>query len=119
MEAAGLDTSSDQDAELHAEAPLFCAIDRHGNLQPGPLHPNSVGEILKRVVTHAGYPPAAYGGHSLRAGFCTEAARSGASAFDIMRQTGHRSVATVARYIPRGRAVPRCAGEQAGAVSKL
>ena len=99
MEAAGLDKSSDQDAGLHAEAPLFCAIDRHGNLQRKALHPNSVGEILKRVVTRAGYAPAAYGGHSLRAGFCTQAARSGASAFEIMRQTGHRSVATVARYI--------------------
>ena len=95
MEAAGLDKSSDQ----HRDAPLFRAIDRHGNLQRRALHPNSVGEILKRVVTRAGYPPAAYGGHSLRAGFCTEAARSGASAFEIMRQTGHRSVATVARYI--------------------
>ena len=95
LEAAGLDRHAAEDAKT----PLFRAIDRHGNIQPGPLHPNSIGEILKRAVTRAGYAPAGYGGHSLRAGFCTQAARSGASAFTIMRQTGHRSVATLARYI--------------------
>ena len=31
------------------------------------------------------------GGHSLRAGFVTEAFRAGADAHAIMRQTGHRS----------------------------
>ena len=31
------------------------------------------------------------GGHSLRAGFVTEAFRRGADAHAIMRQTGHRS----------------------------
>jgi integrase len=30
------------------------------------------------------------GGHSLRAGFVTEAFRAGADAHSIMRQTGHR-----------------------------
>ena len=95
IEAAGLDRHAAEDAKT----PLFRAIDRHSNIHPGPLHPNSVGEILKRAVERAGYAPAGYGGHSLRAGFCTQAARSGASAFTIMRQTGHRSVATLARYI--------------------
>ncbi len=79
--------------------PLFRAVDRHGNVQPGPLHPNSVGEILKRAVVRAGYEPESYAGHSLRAGFCTQAARNRATAFDIMRQTGHKSVAIVSRYI--------------------
>ena len=78
---------------------VFRAVDRHGNVQPGALHPNSVGEIVKQAVERAGYEPETYAGHSLRAGFCTQAARSGASAFDIMRQTGHKSVTIVSRYI--------------------
>ena len=90
------------EAEIGRDAgnvPLFRAVDRHGNVQPGPLHPNSVGEILKRAVVRAGYKPETYAGHSLRAGFCTQAARNRATAFDIMRQTGHKSVAIVSRYI--------------------
>ena len=81
------------------EGAVFRAVDRHGNVRPGPLHPNSVGEILKRAVVRAGYEPEDYAGHSLRAGFCTQAARNRATAFDIMRQTGHKSVAIVSRYI--------------------
>ncbi len=81
------------------DAPLFRAVDRNGRVRGRPLHPNSVGEILKAALVRAGYAPEPFGGHSLRAGFCTQAARSGATAFDIMRQTGHRSVQTVSRYI--------------------
>ena len=38
------------------------------------------------------------GGHSLRAGFVTEAFRRGADAHAIMRQTGHRSPAMLEVY---------------------
>lgn len=37
--------------------------------------------------------------HLLTAGFATQAAKNGPTAFDIMRQTGHRSVQTVSRYV--------------------
>lgn len=83
--------------------PLFRAVDRHGRFRDPAraraLHPDSVAAILKRALAAAGYDPADYAGHSLRAGFATEAARGGATVWDIMRQTGHRSPATVARYI--------------------
>ena len=42
--------------------------------------------------------PARYGAHSLRAGFVTEAFRAGATHHEVMRQTGHRSVATAEGY---------------------
>lgn len=79
--------------------PLFRAINRHGRVGGRALHPESVAAILKCALERAGFDPAGYGGHSLRAGFATEAARGGATVWDIMRQTGHRSPATVARYI--------------------
>jgi len=47
----------------------------------------------------AGLDPALYGGHSLRAGMATQAYLNGARELDVMRQTGHRSLATVRRYI--------------------
>ena len=58
-----------------------------------------MGAILKRAVKRAGFAPEEYAGRSLRAGFATQAARNGASAYDIMRQTGHRSITTVSRYV--------------------
>ena len=45
---------------------------------------------------HAGHQGA---GHSLRAGFVTQAHLDGASQANIMATTGHRNDATVRRYI--------------------
>jgi integrase len=41
-------------------------------------------------------------GHSLRSGLATTAARNGASEASIMRQTGHKSVTMLRRYIREG-----------------
>jgi integrase len=38
-------------------------------------------------------------GHSLRAGYCTEAATIGLQPYQIREQTGHKSDVTLARYI--------------------
>jgi integrase len=81
------------------EQPLFRPVNRKSAIGAQPLHPNTVAKIVKRAVASAGYDPALFAGHSLRSGFATQAARNGVSAFDIMRQTGHRSIAMVARYV--------------------
>lgn len=81
------------------EGPLFRAVDRNGRVRARALHPYSVALIVKRALASAGYASEEYAGHSLRSGFATEAARAGATVWDIMRQTGHRSPETVARYI--------------------
>ena len=44
----------------------------------------------------------ALGGHSLRAGCVTQAAMNGVREFIIMRQTGHKTIATLRRYIRSG-----------------
>lgn len=84
---------------LLTAGPLFRPVDRHGKLRTGRLHPDAVGAIVQRALAQAGFEASKYGGHSLRAGFATQAAKNGATAFDIMRQTGHRSVQTVSRYV--------------------
>jgi integrase len=43
-----------------------------------------------------------FGGHSLRAGCLTQATMNGVREFIIMRQTGHKTVATLRRYIRTG-----------------
>jgi integrase len=86
--------------------PLFRRIDRHAHVNARPLHKDSIGQIVKRAALAAGLDPKLYAGHSLRAGFCTQAYMNGAREFDIMRQTGHRSLETLRKYI-RGRGLFR------------
>jgi integrase len=86
--------------------PLFRRIDRHEHINERALHKDSVGSIVKRAARAAGLDPEIYAGHSLRAGFCTQAYMNGAREFDIMRQTGHRSLDTLRKYI-RGRGLFR------------
>ena len=55
---------------------------------------HAVNEMIKGRAAAAGFTRrriALLGGHSLRAGFVTEAFRAGADTHAIMRQTGHRS----------------------------
>ena len=54
--------------------------------------------MKRREAAAAGMDPSRLSGHSLRAGFVTQAVRGGADAGAIMRQTGHRSAAMVELY---------------------
>ena len=82
--------------------PVFRAIDRHGLVSDKGLHPDSVAYLVKRAAARAGLETVEYAGHSLRAGLATQAAMNGASELAIMKQTGHRSLATVRKYIREG-----------------
>jgi hypothetical protein len=55
-----------------------------------------------RSIAASGGDPAKFAGHSLRAGLATAAALGGSSERSIMNQTGHRSLATLRRYIREG-----------------
>jgi integrase len=77
---------------------VFRRVGLYGNVGKA-LSKDSVGRIVKRLVRRARIAsPEAYGGHSLRAGFVTEAAANGATDREIMKQTGHKSIAMVHRY---------------------
>lgn len=56
---------------------------------------------MKHYVAALGRNPAAYAGHSLRAGFATAAGAS-VHARDITCQTGHRSTTILRRYVREG-----------------
>lgn len=69
---------------------------------PGPLSGAGVHAVIRRRAVRAGFEPEVVerlGGHSLRAGFVTQAARAGADHHSIMRQTGHKTPAMVTRYV--------------------
>jgi integrase len=63
------------------------------------LDPGSIARVVKRAAGTAGLDPAVYAGHSLRAGFATQAFLNGVAELSIMRQTRHKSLNTVRKYI--------------------
>ncbi|WKW98882.1 tyrosine-type recombinase/integrase (plasmid) [Rhodococcus aetherivorans] len=82
-------------------APLLRAIRRNGHLSETALSGAAVHHAIRRRAAHAGYDPEIVkqlGGHSLRAGFVTQAFRNGASVHAIMRQTGHTTPAMLEVY---------------------
>ena len=82
--------------------PLFRPINRHDQIVGSKaLTPQSVALIVKASVRMMSGDEAAkmVAGHSLRAGYCTEAATVGLQPYQIREQTGHRSDITLARYI--------------------
>lgn len=84
---------------LHADTgPLFRGLRRGGIIKPTRLTAAQVGKIVQRAVVGAGLNPKAFGGHSLRAGYVTEARAAGQAWATIMEQTGHHKVETVKRY---------------------
>ena len=58
-----------------------------------------IAEILKAAVERIGLDPANYSGHSLRAGMITAASSAGVPDTAIMRRSGHKSIATLQRYM--------------------
>jgi integrase len=82
--------------------PLFRSINRHDRVVGDKaLTSQSVALIVKSSVRMMGGDEAAarVAGHSLRAGYCTEAATVGLQPYQIREQTGHKSDVTLARYI--------------------
>lgn len=82
--------------------PLFRKVNKADWVESRKLSDKSVANIVKRMVTSIGGDSTQYAGHSLRSGFATSSAAAGANERDIMRQTGHKSVATVRRYTREG-----------------
>ncbi len=83
------------------DGPLFRPVNRHDQVASGRLTDKGVARVVKRAATRAGMDAGAYARHSLRAGLATAAA-GGAPERAIMRQTGHRSLDMVRRYIRAG-----------------
>ena len=64
-----------------------------------PISDKSVALIIKKYANLAGLDGSRYAGHSLRSGFATSTAESGAEERNIMAMTGHKTTQMVRRYI--------------------
>jgi site-specific recombinase XerD len=80
---------------------LFRAVHRGGHVRSRGLSGHAVAEIVKQHALAAGLDPAEFSGHSLRAGFVTSAAETGASVLKIQETSRHKSVDVLAAYVRR------------------
>ena len=79
--------------------PLFRRFSKNFNLSKNRLTDQSVALLLKNYLDVAGIENKNYSGHSLRSGFATASAESGADERSIMAMTGHKTTQMVRRYI--------------------
>ena len=79
--------------------PLFRRFAKGSKLTEKRLTDQTVALIIKKYLNLAGLDSKNYSGHSLRSGFATSAAESGAEERSIMDMTGHKSSEMVRRYI--------------------
>jgi len=78
---------------------LFRRFNKGSILSKNRLTDQTVAILIKKYLQLAGIDNKNYSGHSLRSGFATSAAESGAEERSIMAMTGHKSTEMVRRYI--------------------
>ena len=78
---------------------LFKRFTKGSKLSEYRLTDQTVALLVKKYLELVGIDSKNYSGHSLRSGFATSAAESGAEERSIMAMTGHKSTEMVRRYI--------------------
>ena len=78
---------------------LFRRFSKGSKLSENRLTDQTVALLIKKYLQLVGIDNKNYSGHSLRSGFATSAAESGAEERSIMAMTGHKSREMVRRYI--------------------
>lgn len=97
-----------------SSGPIFRRVHRSGAILPQGITGRAVALIIQRRAELAGMDPSDFGGHSLRAGFITEAAGRGIPLPEVMALSGHRTVAVASRYYRGGAALHNQAARIAG-----
>ena len=78
---------------------VFRRFSKGSKLSENRLTDQTVALLIKEYLRLTGKDSKNYSGHSLRSGFATAAAESGAEERNIMAMTGHKSTEMVRRYI--------------------
>ena len=96
----------------HQDGPLFRRLTRGDALTSDRMSDRAVARLVQRYAAAAGYDPAQYAGHSLRAGFLTEAASNRASIFKMQDVSRHKSVQVLSEYVRNAELFQDHAGAQ-------
>lgn len=93
------------------EGPIFRPVWKGGRLRDTRLSDHAVARIIQARAATAGLDAARYAGHSLRAGFVTEAARNGADIWKIQQVSRHKSLQVLSNYVRDARLFDDHAGD--------
>lgn len=81
------------------DGPVFRKLTPQGRITARPMSDRGVAIVVKARAEAAGFDPRQVSAHSLRAGFLTEAAQSGANIFKMRDQSRHKSLDVLSDYI--------------------
>ena len=84
-----------------SSGPVFRPVLKGSRLQGAALSAHSAAQIVKHYAVLAGLDPGSFAGHSLRAGFLTSAAESGASVLKMVEVSRHKSIDMLRTYVRR------------------
>jgi site-specific recombinase XerD len=107
-----LEADLDRTAEDWAATPLFRMLTRGDNLTREPMSDRSIARLVKHYAGLAGYDAEKFAGHSLRAGFLTEAAATGATIFKMQEVSRHKTVQILVDYVRSSERFRDHAGER-------
>jgi len=79
--------------------PLFYQIDPQGRLTDQPMSDRSIARLIQKYAGRTGLDPEMFAGHSLRAGFLTEASRAGATIAKMQEVSRHKKVEVLLGYV--------------------
>ena len=79
--------------------PLFYQIDPQGQLTDTAMSDRSIARLVQKYAGRAGLDPGTVGGHSLRAGFLTEASRAGSTIAKMQEVSRHKKVEVLLGYV--------------------
>ena len=99
------------DAAEITEGPVFRPLRKNNTTRDQPLTGHAIAMIVKARVQAAGLDPARFAGHSLRAGFVTAAAMSGADVWKIQQVSRHKSMQVLSGYVRDARLFDDHAGD--------
>ena len=81
------------------EGYVFRQVHRSGAVRASGLSGAAIADVVKQRAEQAGLDPRKFAGHSLRSGFLTSAAQSGATVFAMTAVSRHKSIDVLAGYV--------------------
>jgi site-specific recombinase XerD len=81
------------------EGHVFRQCHRSGAVRASGLSGAAIVDVVKQRAAQAGLDPTQFAGHSLRSGFLTSAAESGATVFAMTSVSRHKSIDVLAGYV--------------------
>lgn len=93
------------------DGPLFYRIEPQGRLTAKPMSDRSIARLIQKYAGRVGLDPETVGGHSLRAGFLTEASRAGATIAKMQEVSRHKKVEVLLGYVRSAELFDDHAGE--------